>query len=188
MEQNINKNKGLIVLVILLILCVLGLCGYIVYDKLLQKNDMIEKNTTTQTIDNSNNYLLSLNNYPKENDDNVVLYSDLLDLLKQNLKDDDLKKINSGENFDNINFVINNITFTLSCNDIDTEYNYCTKKLLNIDGKVEVFYEDFVDYDGVYIMINDKYYIIQISNGVTKYGSIIISSIIAKRPSYKSFL
>ena len=49
MEENKKKNSGLIVLVILLILCVIGLAGYIVYDKVFENTKVIN-NTTTTTI------------------------------------------------------------------------------------------------------------------------------------------
>ena len=35
MEETKKNSKGLIVLVIILIICILGLSGYIVYDKML---------------------------------------------------------------------------------------------------------------------------------------------------------
>ena len=55
MENNKN-SKGLIVLVIVLIICVLGLGGYIVYDKLHTKPTQTTDNTkssTTQLISNN---------------------------------------------------------------------------------------------------------------------------------------
>ena len=52
MEENKKENKGLIVLVILLILCVISLAGYIVYDKVLsnnkQSNNQTDETTTIQ--------------------------------------------------------------------------------------------------------------------------------------------
>ena len=55
MEENKINNKGLIVLVILLIICVLGLSGYIVYDKMSEKN-LLKKdiNNTEEIITTSN--------------------------------------------------------------------------------------------------------------------------------------
>lgn len=58
MENNKN-SKGLIVLVIILIICILGLGGYIVYDKILNKPTPTTDNTkssTTKPINNESEY------------------------------------------------------------------------------------------------------------------------------------
>lgn len=58
MENNKN-SKGLIVLVIILIICILGLGGYIVYDKILNKTTQATDNTkssTTKPINNESEY------------------------------------------------------------------------------------------------------------------------------------
>lgn len=49
MEETKKNSKGLIVLVIILIICVLGLGGYIVYDKLSTKPTQTTDNTTSST-------------------------------------------------------------------------------------------------------------------------------------------
>ena len=57
MEETKKNSKGLIVLVIILIICILGLSGYIVYDKMLNKPTPTTDNTkssTTKLIFNNN--------------------------------------------------------------------------------------------------------------------------------------
>lgn len=59
MEENNKNSKGLIVLVIILIICILGLGGYIVYDKMLNKETKTTDNTkssTTKPINNESEY------------------------------------------------------------------------------------------------------------------------------------
>lgn len=111
---------------------------------------------------------------PEKNDDSVKVYGDILDLAKKYLSSDDFKEIENGENFDNITFTINNNNFTLSCKEYNTEYKFCMEKSVNIDNKIKLYYEDFADYNGFYIMITDKYYVVQFSNGVTQYGSVYV--------------
>ena len=49
MEETKKNSKGLIVLVIILIICILGLGGYIVYDKMLNKQTKTTDNTKSST-------------------------------------------------------------------------------------------------------------------------------------------
>ncbi len=60
MKENKKSSKGLIILIIILIICVLGLGGYIVYDKVLN-------NTEQKEINNKSNI-----NYPIVLDDNIT--------------------------------------------------------------------------------------------------------------------
>lgn len=66
MEETKKNSKGLIILVIILIICVLGLGGYIVYDKLSTKSTPTTDNTkssTTKLLDNNNiNEILTITN------------------------------------------------------------------------------------------------------------------------------
>lgn len=73
MEENKKNTRGLIVLVIILFICVIGLGGYIVYDKLLNKSSQSidnSKSTKTPEINEKNNfdkivsYDITLNNKP----------------------------------------------------------------------------------------------------------------------------
>ena len=66
MEETKKNSKGIIVLVIILIICILGLGGYIVYDKLSTKPTPTTNNTkssTTKLLDNNNiNEILTITN------------------------------------------------------------------------------------------------------------------------------
>lgn len=71
MEETKKNSKGLIVLVIILIICILGLSGYIVYDKMLNKQTPTTdktKSSTTKPInkeseyDKTTSYDITLNN------------------------------------------------------------------------------------------------------------------------------
>ena len=91
MEENKKKNKGLIVLVVLLIICVLGLAGYIIFGKSCDKksinSDKKDNNTTIKNSNNHNNekYVdLEINNndeidtsnywYKYQNDYKTIIY------------------------------------------------------------------------------------------------------------------
>lgn len=70
-----RKNKGLIVLVIILTILVLGLGGYIVYDKVLSKNNDTNINNNDNDINNNNtdiNNNVSNNNDNNSNNDNIL--------------------------------------------------------------------------------------------------------------------
>lgn len=71
MQETKKNSKGLIVLVIILIICVLGLGGYIVYDKMLNKTTRTTDNTKSSTTkpinkeseyDKTTSYDITLNN------------------------------------------------------------------------------------------------------------------------------
>ena len=71
MEETKKNSKGLIVLVIILIICILGLSGYIVYDKMLNKQTQTTDNTKSSTTkpinkeseyDKTTSYDITLNN------------------------------------------------------------------------------------------------------------------------------
>ena len=55
-NSNLNKknNKGLVVLIIFLVVVILGLSGYMVYDKFIKKDDISKENNTIIN-DNTNN-------------------------------------------------------------------------------------------------------------------------------------
>ncbi len=69
MEETKKSSKGLIILIIVLIICVLGLGGYIVYDKVLNKATANNTNTSTTTkkIENTIPNESNKNNYINNN-------------------------------------------------------------------------------------------------------------------------
>ena len=62
----------------------------------------------------------------------------------------------------------------MSCNNFDEDNQVCYEKNINIDNKLNINFEDYVDYGGVYFLITDKYYVVQYGNGVTQYGSVYV--------------
>ena len=66
MENEKSKNNGLILLVIVLFVLVLGLGGYIVYDKVLNNKETPSENTANN-IDNANDNPSSVGLFPIEN-------------------------------------------------------------------------------------------------------------------------
>ena len=72
-----KKNTGLIVLVIILSLLVVGLGGFIVYDKVLSNNE-VENNDNTDLNDDINSDV--------ENNDNINNYTEQENYLQYNPK------------------------------------------------------------------------------------------------------
>ena len=73
MEEKKNNN-GLIWLIIILIILVLGLVGYIIYDKVLKDKIISNNNTsTTNTIQSIINEKV-FKSYPINNDDNILSF------------------------------------------------------------------------------------------------------------------
>ncbi len=174
--ENKKNNKGLIWLIIILVVLVLGLVGFIVYDKLLNFTTTTNNNNETPientTIKNFENY--SLSNYPKQKGNVIRLKGDILELAKNNLNIDNYSIIENYSNFDKIDFNVNDISFSLSCKTFDATDNICIKKSINLNDMIELEYEDYVNYEGVYVLITEQYYIIQYGNGVTNYGAVYI--------------
>ena len=59
MEEKKN-NKGLIWLIVILIILVLGLVGYVVYDKVLSKDKLVLNNNETTTITTTKQVSISI--------------------------------------------------------------------------------------------------------------------------------
>ena len=49
-----KKNSGVFIIVFILALCVIGLAGYVVYDKVLSKNNNVVDNNQNQVQTNNN--------------------------------------------------------------------------------------------------------------------------------------
>ena len=109
MEESKKSSKGLTILIIVLIVCVLGLGGYIVYDKVLSKNKEIENNNNTPSttkkeeninLDNSDkNSILEkyiLENINLESDYEVLNNEEYETLVKK--YEDDANNIIENEN------------------------------------------------------------------------------------------
>lgn len=62
MKENKKSSKGLIILIIILIICVLGLGGYIVYDKMLDNSNINNEKINQTEKKQNNNYELYASN------------------------------------------------------------------------------------------------------------------------------
>lgn len=108
MKENKKSSKGLTILIIILIIYVIGLGGYIVYDKVLNKNKQTANNSnipsTTKKIENYDENIKKLENELITNDKSMGLYFD--------------KKV-SIEDSSNADFIIYNLKKYLLENNIN---------------------------------------------------------------------
>lgn len=130
MEVNQKKNSGLIVLFILLILCVIGLAGYIVYDKSSIGSGNIEsKSTTTTTTIVKGNEISEVSVEQR--------YANYLENLKNELqkeftdKDSEISLSSDSMYIDNgYNFIINkNLNLYMSISDSKYKDKYNNYKI-----------------------------------------------------------
>ena len=125
MEETKKSSKGLILLIIVLIVSVLGLGGYIVYDKVLNKN----KQTTS-----TNNNNTSSTNKKEENTnlDNSDKNSILETYILENIDLESSYEVLNNEEYkalvkkyeDNANNIIENENEVAINNTISTEINF----------------------------------------------------------------
>ena len=124
MEETKKSSKGLIMLIIVLIICVIGLGGYIVYDKVLNKNKQItstNNNTTPSTKKEEN---INLDN----SDKNRTLET----YISQNIDLESSYEVLNNEEYetlvkkyeDNANNIIENENEVAINNTISTEINW----------------------------------------------------------------
>lgn len=174
METN-KKSKGLIVLAIVLIICVLGLGGYIVYDKLSTKPTQTTDNTKSSTI-KPNEFDIELKNlkFPNENDDSVIVYGLIDELIDSNTKN----SLDMYKNYKNVYYMINGLEFEESCIDyyvgIDAP-SLCKNSEMTINGKVKINFALDIPYsEQKFILITDKNIIVQKGLGAISLGNIEI--------------
>lgn len=128
MENNKN-SKGLIVLVIILIICILGLGGYIVYDKILNKPTPTTDNTkssTTKPINNeSETYIIDKNTKKVLTLEEIISsyknYTDMIDILKKYINDN-YDKLYSNDLYEK-NKIIYEVEDSLKNNNYSLYYN-----------------------------------------------------------------
>lgn len=176
MEEKKN-NKGLIWLIVILIVLVLGLVGYIVYDKVLfDDKETIENMTTTTNITNKREYDIELKdlNFPTENDDNVLVYGHVDEFIDVNIKE----SLEMFANYKNVSYKINGFNFEESCTDYlvqDDGPSYCRNSELTIDEKIKINFSLDIPYsEQKFIMITDKNIIVQKGLGAITLGDIEI--------------
>jgi len=162
-----KNNKGLIWLIIILIVLVLGLIGFIVYDKAFVKD--INNNTTTIPIENDTNE--DFINYPPKNDDSILSF-DLNELSSNN-------KVDLTKNFKNIKLMKENLEYTISCTEYNEgsieEFGYGCNSFEIIINNVKL--KDYISegaYEFKHIIIKEDYLILQTYSNVSKCGYIKI--------------
>jgi len=137
MEEKKN-NKGLVWIIIILIILVLGLVGYIVYDKVLVQNKTISNNNNTNTTTK----LDSDNKVDNENKKQILVSTE----IEQGEYEDNYKKliINNkvidldGRDLDNVMFLDDSHIIATFKGTIEGESTYYVfdsngKKLYNLD-------------------------------------------------------
>ena len=162
--------------IVLLVIAVLGMGGFIVYDKVLKKDDAKEKQTETKKL------ITDVKNFPTKNDDTVKWAGALSLLLYKGDSEKPITDLN--ENFKDLGFKTDNgVKFAISCGNYSFDY-------LNEDvdpkcSNVEFEFEDFNvinSYDssnlgcgdGTNVIITDKYIIEQKESGCGGGGPITV--------------
>ena len=143
--ENKKNSKGLIVLVIILVLCVLGLAGYIVYDKMLSKNKKTinanKSSTITQKIldtDKNNKNILMKYGYKEININNKEkLFPKIKkDIIKLETNIENLKKYYINEEYETFEYDNGKIIYSFNNNKVNIYQE--------IDDVKEIKY-DFID-------------------------------------------
>lgn len=124
--ENKKNSKGLIVLVIILIICVLGLAGYIVYDKVLNKQTINTNNNTSSTSKKIEN---TISNEPNKN--NYINNNTTEDIIKNFNKRIDEVKTGKEDKTLLCNLKNENNQFDVDCTKI-TDFNI--KKIDKVDS------------------------------------------------------
>lgn len=154
MEENKKSSKGIIIPIIILIICVIGLGGYIVYDKVLSKNKKTiganNTSTTTQKIsdtDKNNKNKLTKYGY-KEIDinNNEKLFPKIeKDIIKLETNIENLKKYYINEEYETFEYDNGKIVYSFNNNKANIYQE--------IDDVKEIKY-DFIDCKGsLYIFV-----------------------------------
>lgn len=180
MEETKKSSKGIIVLVIILIVCILVIGGYIVYDKMLNKQTQTTDNTkssTTKSINNDDkNYDIELKNlkFPNRNDDNVLVYGLVDEFIDSNIKN----SLDKYKNYKNIHYMINGFNFKESCTYFyigKDEPSICKNSEMTINEKIKINFALDIPYsEQKFMLITDKNIIVQKSLGAIRLGDIEI--------------
>ena len=171
MKENKKSSKGLTILIIILIICVLGLGGYIVYDKVFDNNKQLSNinssslsSTTekTQNLDDFNEIVTIV----KEECGNEIL----LAAVSMNNK---LSLIYGNKKIDVINLAVKNIKFVED--PIACDYNKLL--ILTEDGKLyystSIYYDIQKKLDNEQINITDLENTKEIADNIKSLGEII---------------
>ena len=132
MEQEKNKNSGLIALVIILCLLLLGTGGYIVYDKVLSKEEPSSNRTTNTTQVEDTNKITTISDFPIEADregENNVLLNSTLENIFTRLED----VPGSSSNGYDYSFTYNGVTYSAICDESFTDSPGCKRMTLKVN-------------------------------------------------------
>jgi hypothetical protein len=159
-----NKNTGLKVTVVILCLIVLGLSGYIVYDKVLSKEENVQ-----DTIDDKNNNenrdeqdISDNEEIDKNNSKNDSFYETILNNIENNLIDFYLKQ---SLKQDKINY--GKINFEYDCIE-ENEYGDC------LDGNLTINNQTYYVNPTAEVFYNTEYLIIKDDGGDGYYGDFTV--------------
>ena len=167
-------KKGIIIILlagISEILLFLGFIGYIDRDIYSSEDGDDLNSTSIVTSKFNSNYVVSFSNFPDKNDGSVILNGSIYEIAKNYLNDEDYILIeDTTKSFDNIEFIAQDIKFQFRYTNLDLDEEIYIK----LDGKIEYILEDSINRHGLYLIITEKYNIIQTGNGVTSYGKIYV--------------
>ena len=173
-------KNGKNILIVFLILIILGLGGFIVYDKVIkeEKNEEKVETNNEEVIDTEKELITDVSNFPKESDDSVRWGGYLSELL---YKDDETTITDLNQNFQDLEFKTDNgIKYTITCGvygEENTEMNIpkCNSIEFKFDGFNTTSTYDIDTTCGVdsNIIITDKY-IIEQKNGCGAGGTITV--------------
>jgi len=191
-----KKNTGLIVLVIVLSLLVVGLGGFIIYDKVLSNNNSIEKtNKEEQNDNNSENQSIDKLDNTKDIVYSGISYNisghndemnGLSEIPQINLNSDNINQIN--------NDIINHFKSIMNINEFKSDYKYgfdssCDKTIYKVE------YEYYNNNNNDILSLIIKYTLLSeiyeessymIYNINTKTGELITNNELIKVMNYKT--
>lgn len=174
-------NKKLITVIIVLVILVLGLGGYIVYDKLFEKETVKEVNNTkkeeekkeesepaeNEPVIDTRKPISSASEYPKSNDSTELTILDRRAALDE--------QIDNTKNYKDVKRNINNHEFVYSCDEYSYDEvagkNICKNITVKVDSKFNIKYTyNEADGGSIGTISNSGY-----SSPLIKGGSIIIT-------------
>lgn len=156
MKENKKSSKGLTILIIILIICVLGLGGYIVYDKVFDNNKQLSninsssQSSTTEKTQNLDDFNEIVTIVKKECGNEILLAA-----VSMNNK---LSLIYGNKKIDVINLAIKNIKFVED--PIACDYN----KLLILTDEGKLYYSTSIYYDMQKKLDNEQINITDLEN------------------------
>ncbi len=156
MKEPKKSSKGLTILIIILIICVLGLGGYIVYDKVFDNNKQLSninsssQSSTTEKTQNLDDFNEIVTIVKKECGNEILLAA-----VSMNNK---LSLIYGNKKIDVINLAIKNIKFVED--PIACDYN----KLLILTDEGKLYYSTSIYYDMQKKLDNEQINITDLEN------------------------